>query len=110
MTFPSAPVPVQSGVRVRLSPSTRPEVSRPTRRLVTLMGCMTLMAGLVVPATPAASAPDSITDLGVRSSITDSSEVAAGGDKVFVSAGDRVVVTDTEGVLLGAVTGLPGVE
>ncbi|MBT2228363.1 YncE family protein [Nonomuraea sp. NEAU-A123] len=71
---------------------------------------MTLTAGLVVAATPTASAADSVTDLGVRLSIADHSEVSAGGDKVFVSAGDRVLVTDTEGVLLGAVTGLPGVE
>ncbi|MGV9386807.1 hypothetical protein ACWDRB_64185 [Nonomuraea sp. NPDC003707] len=71
---------------------------------------MTMTAGLVVAATPAVSAADSMTDLGVRLSIADHSEVAAGGGKVFVTARDRVVVTDTEGVLLGAVTGLAGVE
>lgn len=74
------------------------------------MGSMTMTAGLVVAAAPAGSAADSMTDLGVRFSIGDHSEVVTGGDKVFVTAGDRVVVTDTEGVLLGAVTGLAGVE
>jgi hypothetical protein len=67
---------------------------------------MTMTAGLVVAAAPAASAADSMTDLGVRLSIANHSEVAAGRDRVFVAAEDRVVVTDTEGVLLGAVTGL----
>ncbi|SDM33730.1 hypothetical protein SAMN05421874_1568 [Nonomuraea maritima] len=95
---------------MRLSPTERPDVNRPARRLISLLGSMTLTAGLVVTAPSAASAADSMTDLGVRLSIADHSEVSAGGDKVFVSAGDRVLITDTEGVLLGAVTDLPGVE
>ncbi|WP_345577410.1 hypothetical protein [Nonomuraea rosea] len=71
---------------------------------------MTMAAGLVVAAAPAASAADSMTDLGVRLSLADHSEVVAGGGKVFVTAGDRVVVTDTEGALLGAITDLAGVD
>ncbi|MFG1958384.1 hypothetical protein [Nonomuraea sp. NPDC049028] len=71
---------------------------------------MTMTAGLIVAAAPTVSAADSMTDLGVSTSGADHSEVAAGGGKVFVTAGDRVVVTDTEGVLIGAVTGLAGVD
>ncbi|MFD1539350.1 hypothetical protein [Nonomuraea guangzhouensis] len=70
---------------------------------------MTMTAGLVIAVAPVASAADSITDLGVSVGITAPSDVVAGGGKVFVTAEDRIVVTDTDGALIGAVTDLPGV-
>ncbi|MFC5820396.1 hypothetical protein [Nonomuraea harbinensis] len=66
---------------------------------------MIMTVALVVVA-PAASAADSITDLGVSVDLSSHSDVAAGGGKVFVSAGDRIVVTDADGVLVGAITDL----
>ncbi|MGW5159220.1 hypothetical protein ACWEPN_27400 [Nonomuraea wenchangensis] len=71
---------------------------------------MTLTAGLVVAAAPAATAADSMTDLGVSVGNSDNTRVVAGGDKVFVATADRVLVAGTDGVLLGSITGLAGVK
>ncbi|MEU4835933.1 WD40 repeat domain-containing protein [Streptosporangium sp. NPDC023615] len=70
-----------------------------------LAGVLALTAGLLVAPVPAASAEDSVTDLGAFSSSTD---LVVGGDKVAVSIGDRIVVADTTGEVEGTVTGLSG--
>jgi hypothetical protein len=69
-----------------------------------------LITGLLTVPAPAASAADSTTDLGVSlDSFT--ADIAIGGGQVFVSAADRIIVTDADGdVTGGAVTGLSGVD
>ncbi|GAA3473363.1 hypothetical protein GCM10018965_079160 [Nonomuraea roseola] len=53
---------------------------------------------------PAALAVDTMTDLGVT---WGGADIAVSGGKVYVSANDRIVVTDTQGKLKDAMTGLP---
>ncbi|MEV4457767.1 WD40 repeat domain-containing protein [Microbispora sp. NPDC049633] len=69
-------------------------------------GAAAVAAALVVVPAPAASADDSLTEIG----ITQTGDLVAGGGKIFVSGGDRIAVTDPEGTLIGAVTGLSGAE
>ncbi|AQZ68966.1 hypothetical protein BKM31_52585 [[Actinomadura] parvosata subsp. kistnae] len=65
---------------------------------------------MITTLAPAAAA-DSTTDLGVSLSVTSKSgDVAVGGGKVFVSAENQIVVTDTAGVLSGAIAGLSGAQ
>ncbi|MBE1563922.1 hypothetical protein [Nonomuraea africana] len=63
-----------------------------------------MAVGLVVAQAPAALAVDTMTDLGVT---WGGADIAVGGGKVFVSANDRIVVTDAQGALKDAITGLP---
>ncbi|MER7365817.1 hypothetical protein [Nonomuraea wenchangensis] len=85
---------------------TRPPYFRLARRLLTCAAAVVTVAGLLVaPATAA----DSFTALGVYpQSITP--DVTTGAGKVFVSVGDQITVSDTQGSLTGAITGLPGVK
>ncbi|MFI9550113.1 hypothetical protein [Nonomuraea endophytica] len=72
---------------------------------------LAVAAGLVATtlATPA-SAAGTTTDLGVSLSYGSSSgDLAVGGGKVFVSAEDRIVVTNAQGDLTGSITGLSSV-
>ncbi|MFI6300012.1 hypothetical protein ACIBEJ_51055 [Nonomuraea sp. NPDC050790] len=75
------------------------------RRLTGLAAVAVLMATAL--ATPASAAT---TDLGASLGYgSRSGDLAAGGGKVFVSAEDRIVVTNAQGDLTGAITGLSGV-
>ncbi|MEU6730975.1 hypothetical protein ABZ917_45320 [Nonomuraea wenchangensis] len=79
------------------------------RRLAASCGAAALITGLLtVPAT-VASAADTTRDLGV--SITSfTADLAAGGNRVFVSAADRIMVADMDGNDTGdVITGLAGV-
>ncbi|TXK42438.1 WD40 repeat domain-containing protein [Nonomuraea sp. C10] len=69
-------------------------------------GLLAMTCGLLVALAPPATAEDSITDLGVSSNYGD---LVVGGDRVAVSADDRIVIADTTGEIEGVVTGLPGV-
>jgi hypothetical protein len=75
------------------------------RRSVSLAAALTMAVGLLVALTPTASAADSTTDLGVDWS-SRPSDLAVGNGRVFVSNGDRIVVADTDGELVDAITGL----
>ncbi|GLX02238.1 hypothetical protein Misp02_63240 [Microtetraspora sp. NBRC 16547] len=94
----------------RAPSSPAPAVFRLARRLLTLSTVPIMVAGLVVTQAPAATAADSKTDLGVSLPFyRRGGDVAAGHDKIFVSAGDRVIVADTQGSITDTITGLPGV-
>ncbi|MFI7111581.1 hypothetical protein ACIBK9_35080 [Nonomuraea sp. NPDC050227] len=78
------------------------------RRLVAWAGPLLLAAALLVTQTPtAATAADAATvsDLGVAG---EGGDVVARNRKVFVAAGDRIVVTSTDGKVVGAIPGLSG--
>lgn len=70
-----------------------------------LAGVLALTAGLLIAPVPAASAEDSVTDLGAFSYSTD---LVVGGNKVAVSIDDRIVIADTTGEVEGTITGLSG--
>ncbi len=74
------------------------------RRLRAFGGAVVVAAGLVTVSAPAASADDSLTDIG----ITQTGDLVAAGGKIFVSGGDRIAVADPEGNLIGTITGLSG--
>ncbi|MEW1839831.1 WD40 repeat domain-containing protein [Nonomuraea angiospora] len=77
------------------------------RRLTGLAVAAGLMATTL--ATPA-SAAGTTTDLGASLSYGSSSgDLAVGGGKVFVSAEDRIIVTNAQGDLTGSITGLSSV-
>ncbi|MET7334769.1 hypothetical protein [Nonomuraea sp. NPDC005650] len=88
--------------------------SRPPaiRRLAAAGGVLVLAAGLAVAQASAASAADSTTPLGIALATTGLGVYEAGGDiavaggKIFVSGRDRIVVTNPEGTVTGAITGL----
>lgn len=107
-----SPTPLQNGVHVRSPFSERSHAggrpaTRLTRRLVALGGSLTLTAGLLTALAPTASAADSTTDLGVSiSRHTKGGDVAAGGGRIFVSAKDRIVITDDRGAITGAIDDL----
>ncbi len=63
-----------------------------------------MTAGLVVAQTPAASAADITTDLG----ITNGGDVVAGGGKAFIAGDDRILVVNANGTPNAAITGLSG--
>lgn len=97
---------------MRSLPSVRPHIAaslsvRLARRLVGVVAALALTAGLFVALPPAASAADSTTDLGVNWSDRPG-DLAVGHGKVFVANGDRIVVADTDGELVDAITGLSG--
>ncbi|WP_346101382.1 hypothetical protein [Nonomuraea maheshkhaliensis] len=58
----------------------------------------------------AASAGETTTDLGVSVSLSSVADLAVGAGRVFVSAGDRIVVADSAGEVTGAITGLSQVH
>ncbi|MET8335635.1 hypothetical protein ABZV14_06985 [Streptosporangium canum] len=83
-------------------------IIRLTRRLIALGSSLTVTIGLLAAVVPAASAADSTTDLGLSLSYsTKSGDVAAGGGKIFVSAEDRIIITDSHGTLTDTITDLP---
>ncbi len=63
-----------------------------------------MTVGLVVAQTPAASAADITTDLG----ITSGGDVVAGGGKAFIAGDDRILVVNANGTPNAAITGLSG--
>ncbi|WP_327586167.1 hypothetical protein OHA25_03425 [Nonomuraea sp. NBC_00507] len=83
-------------------------IIRLTRRLVALGSALIVMAGLGVAMAPAASAADFTTYLGDRPG--GGGDLAAGGGKLFISASDRIIVTDSHGTVTGAITGFPSVS
>ncbi|MFG6200090.1 YncE family protein [Nonomuraea sp. JJY05] len=95
----------------RAPSSPRPAVIRLARRLLTLCTVPIVAAGLIVAQAPAASAADSKTDLGVSlPSGLRSGDIAAGRDKLFVSAADRIAVANAQGSVTDTIHDLPGVS
>ncbi|TYB56801.1 hypothetical protein FXF51_42590 [Nonomuraea sp. PA05] len=63
--------------------------------------------GLVLAGAPAASAADSVTNLGlVPYTASSEVEIVTDGDRLFTSARNRIVVTDTSGTLISYITDL----
>ncbi|MFI9576344.1 hypothetical protein ACIG5D_33380 [Microbispora rosea] len=73
-----------------------------TRLLACLVTALAVTAGLVVVHTPAASAADITTDLG----ITGGGDVVAGGGKAFIAGDDQLLVVNANGTFNTAVGGL----
>ncbi|MGP4101240.1 hypothetical protein [Nonomuraea sp. KM90] len=88
---------------MRLSSSGRAPLSH---RLVALAGSLFLAAALLVAQAPAASAADTITDLGVAADR--GGDVVGQSGKIFVAADDRIVVTKSDGALIDTISGLSG--
>lgn len=77
-----------------------------SRRLVALAGSLFLAAVLLVAQASAASAADTVTDLGVA---TDrGGDVVGQSGRIFVAADDRIVVTKSDGTLIDTITDLSG--
>ncbi|MEU1725206.1 hypothetical protein [Nonomuraea sp. NPDC005692] len=64
-----------------------------------------MAAALLVTQTPAAATAATVSDLGVAG---EGGDVVARNRKVFVAAGDRIVVTSTDGKVVGTIPGLSG--
>ncbi len=95
----------------RAPSSPKPRLSRLMRRILAVGAVSVMAAGLIAPQTPAAAAADDTTDLGVSLALwRKGGDVAAGRDKVFVSAIDRIVVADAQGSVIGTIPGIPGVQ
>ncbi|MFI7625613.1 hypothetical protein [Microbispora rosea] len=77
-----------------------------TRLLACLVTALTVTAGLVVVHTPAASAADITTDLG----ITGGGDVVAGGGKAFIAGDDQLLVVNANGTRNAGVSGLSGIQ
>ncbi|MEV4219897.1 hypothetical protein [Nonomuraea sp. NPDC049725] len=75
-------------------------------RLVALAGSLFLAAALLVAQAPAASAADTVTDLGVTAGR--GGDVVGHTGKIFVAADDRIVVTKSDGTLIDTIGGLSG--
>ncbi|NUP82136.1 MAG: hypothetical protein HOV96_31815 [Nonomuraea sp.] len=88
---------------MRLPSSGRAPLSR---RLVALAGSLFLAAALLVAQAPAASAADTVTDLGVTAGR--GGDVVGKSGKIFVAADDRIVVTESDGELIDTISGLSG--
>ncbi|MFB4284755.1 hypothetical protein ACBJ59_56475 [Nonomuraea sp. MTCD27] len=88
---------------MRLSSSGHAPLSH---RLVALAGSLFLAAALLVAQAPAASAADTITDLGVAADR--GGDVVGQSGKIFVAADDRIVVTKSDGALIDTISGLSG--
>ncbi|MGW0197133.1 YncE family protein [Nonomuraea sp. NPDC003201] len=88
---------------MRLSSSGRAPLSH---RLAALAGSLLLAAVLLVAQAPAASAADTVTDLGVAADR--GGDVVAQSGKIFVAADDRIVVTKSDGALIDTISGLSG--
>ncbi|MGW4793979.1 YncE family protein, partial [Nonomuraea sp. NPDC004297] len=88
---------------MRLSSSVRAPLSH---RLVALAGSLFLAAVLLVALAPAASAADTVTDLGVTAGR--GGDVVGHSGKIFVAADDRIVVTRSDGALINTISGLSG--
>ncbi|WP_432862199.1 hypothetical protein [Microbispora rosea] len=95
----------ESGIQERSSPreeSGRFHKASITRLLACLVTALAVIAGLVVVHTPAASAADITTDLG----ITGGGDVVAGGGKAFIAGDDQLLVVNANGTFNTAVGGL----
>ncbi|MFD0476320.1 YncE family protein [Nonomuraea thailandensis] len=77
-----------------------------SHRLVALAGSLLLAAGLLVAQAPAATAADTVTDLGVASDR--GGDVVGQSGRIFVAADDRIVVTKSDGALIDTISGLSG--
>lgn len=86
--------------------SNRLLITRLIRQLTGIGSVLALAAGLTTALGSPATAADATTPLGA---ITGSADVAVGGGKVFVAADDRIVVANTAGALIGAITDVSGV-
>ncbi|MEU8205243.1 hypothetical protein [Streptosporangium sp. NPDC049046] len=90
-----------------MRPSTSARASL-SRRLVAWAGPLLLTAALLVtqvPTAATAAAALTVTDLGVAGK---GGDVVARSRKVFVAAGDRIVVASTDGKVIDTITGLSG--
>ncbi|MFG1710428.1 hypothetical protein ACFLIM_45405 [Nonomuraea sp. M3C6] len=81
---------------------------RLARRLLACGATTAIAAALLVAQAPAATAADSLIDLGVDIDYMYGSDVVAGNDRVYASVDDRIVAADSRGVFTGAITGLAG--
>ncbi len=79
--------------------------SRLARRTAGLVSALATAAALLVALSPAVSATDTTTDLGIDT-VGKPSDLAVGNGRVFVTNGETIIVTDTDGELLGQVDGL----
>ncbi|WP_157383041.1 YncE family protein [Nonomuraea coxensis] len=90
---------------MRASTSARAPLSR---RLVAWAGTLLLTAALLVaqaPTAATAAAAATVTDLGVAG---EGGDVVVRNRKVFVAAGDQIVVTSTDGKVIDTIPGLSG--
>ncbi|SEH02902.1 hypothetical protein SAMN05444920_13114 [Nonomuraea solani] len=71
-----------------------------------MAGSLLVTAGLLVAQAPAASAADTVTDLGVAADR--GGDVVGKSGKIFVAADDRIVVTKSDGALIDTISGLSG--
>ncbi|MEV1198504.1 WD40 repeat domain-containing protein [Microbispora rosea] len=95
--------------RAPLSPG--PKLFRSAWRLLALGIVPIMAAGLIVTPVPAAAAADIKADLGVSlQPWEEGGDVAAGQDKIFVSAKDRIVVADTQAAVTDTISNLPGLR
>jgi DNA-binding beta-propeller fold protein YncE len=85
-------------------------VSRIAQRLFACGAAVITAAALLVAQAPAATAADSLTDLGVAFAAQRGPDVVTGNDRLYVSAEDRIVAADAQGALTGAITGLASVR
>ncbi|MER6006459.1 hypothetical protein ABT120_48515 [Nonomuraea angiospora] len=79
-----------------------------SRRLVAWAGTLLLTAALLVtqaPVAATAAAAATVTDLGVAGT---GGDVVARSSKVFVAAGDQIVVTSIDGKVINTIPGLSG--
>ncbi|MEU8061239.1 hypothetical protein [Microbispora bryophytorum] len=105
---PSRSSTSESGIRERSSPreqSGRFHKSSITRLLACLATALAVTAGLFVVQTPAASAADITTDLG----ITSGGDVVAGGGRAFIAGDDQLLVVNANGTRNAGVS-LPGIQ
>ncbi|MFI7029964.1 WD40 repeat domain-containing protein [Microbispora rosea] len=103
--LPSRSSTSESGIHERSSPreqSGRFHKSSITRLLACLATALAVTAGLFVVQTPAASAADITTDLG----ITGGGDVVAGGGRAFIAGNDQLLVVNANGTFNTAVGGL----
>ncbi|SDI88976.1 hypothetical protein [Nonomuraea jiangxiensis] len=86
------------------------------RRLATLGLAVIVTTGLLAapsqaaPPSPVVSDVGTTTDLGVTLGVSSVTDLAVGDGRVFVSAGDRIVVANSGGDVTGAITGLSQVH
>ncbi|MEU3168485.1 hypothetical protein [Streptosporangium sp. NPDC006930] len=76
-----------------------------SRRLVAWAGTLLLTAAPLVAQAPTATAAVTVTDLGVAGK---GGDVVARSSKVFVAAGDQIVVAPIDGKVIDTIPGLSG--
>ncbi|MEV4176604.1 hypothetical protein [Nonomuraea sp. NPDC049709] len=78
------------------------------QRLLTCAAAVVTATAMLVIQAPGATAADSMIDLGVDLDYMHGADVVAGNDRVYASIDDRIVATDSRGVVTGTITGLAG--